>query len=226
MKQNKIFIACDTRDLKIVKKIIKETQSNKLDIVYKFGLEFFYSKKGRNFISKLNKKNIFLDLKLNDIPNTCVSALKAIKDLNNIHYITAHINGVFEMLKAIKKQAGKIKVLGVTILTSLDSKNLREIGYTNSIKNIVSKQANLAKKAKLDGIICSSKELQYVKKICRKMEIITPGIRFTSNNFQDQKRIATPKESFKKGATAIVIGRSITKGNIKKNITKLTKSLI
>ena len=85
----KIFIACDTTDVNKVKKIIKDTQSRKLKIGYKFGLEFFYSKSGRSFLSKMDKKQkIFLDLKLNDIPNTCVSAVKSLKDLKNIKYLT------------------------------------------------------------------------------------------------------------------------------------------
>ena len=104
-----IFVACDTSDLKKVKKIIKYTQTKKLKIGYKFGLEFFYSKSGRLFLSKMNKKKtIFLDLKLNDIPNTCASAINSLKDLKNIKYLTVHINGGYEMLKAIKKSAKKI----------------------------------------------------------------------------------------------------------------------
>ena len=79
MKKRKIFIACDNSRLEIIKKIITNTKTNKLDLGYKFGLEFFYSKYGRNFIKKLKNKNIFLDLKLNDIPNTCASAIYSLK---------------------------------------------------------------------------------------------------------------------------------------------------
>ena len=105
----KIFIACDTTNLNKVRKIINYTQSTKLKICYKFGLEFFYSKSGRSFLSKMDKKQtIFLDLKLNDIPNTCVSAVNSLKDLKNIKYLTVHINGGSEMLKAIKKATKKI----------------------------------------------------------------------------------------------------------------------
>ena len=230
MINKKIFIACDTQNLNQVRNIIKNTQTKKLNIGYKFGLEFFYSKSGRSFLSKINKnKTIFLDLKLNDIPNTCVSAVNALKDLKNIKYLTVHINGGYEMLKAVKKTARKInkklKILGVTVLTSFSNKTLKKIGHTRSIKNLVIQQAKLAKSAGLDGIVCSGHEVEIIKKICRKMEIVTPGIRLSRDKAQDQKRFMTPKKAFGNGATSIVIGRSITTGDIKKNIQNLIKSL-
>ena len=228
----KIFIACDTNNFNKVRKIIYYTQSRKLKIGYKFGLEFFYSKSGRSFLSKLDKKQtIFLDLKLNDIPNTCASAINSLKDLKNVKYLTVHINGGFEMLKAIKNAKKKInkklKILGIIVLTSFSNQSLKKTGHTKSIKNLVIHQAKLAKSAGLDGIVCSAKEVKLVKKICKNMEIVTPGIRLTGDNVQDQnkKRVASPKSAFNNGATAIVIGRSITQGSIKKNLQKLIKSL-
>ena len=225
-----IFVACDTVNPKQIKKIIKDTQTKKLRIGYKLGLEFFYSRSGRSFLSKIdNDKIIFLDLKLNDIPNTCASAVNALKDLKNIKYLTAHIAGGYEMLKAIKKSARKInkklKILGVTVLTSLSNKGLKKTGHTKSIEKLVAQQARLAKSAGLDGIVCSGHETKIIRKICKKMEIVTPGIRLTGNKTQDQKRVMTPKEAFNNGATSIVVGRSITQGNIKKNIQKIIKSL-
>ena len=229
MKKPKIFIACDNSNTKKIKKIISQTKTSKLKIGYKFGLEFFYSKNGRKFISKLRNKEIFLDLKLNDIPNTCASAINSLKDLRNISYITVHINGGYEMLKAVKKTSRKInkklKILGVTVLTSFSSLSIKKIGHTRSIKELVKKQASLAKSAKLDGIVCSGFETKFVKKICKRMDIITPGIRLKGDGLGDQKRVMSPKEAFKNGATAIVMGRSILKGNIKNNIQKLIKSL-
>ena len=227
MKKNRnIFIACDTTKPTEVNKIIKSTETKDLKIGYKFGLEFFYSKKGRAFLSKINKnKIIFLDLKLNDIPNTCASAIKALQDLKNINYLSVHISGGYKMLKAIKKSSKKTKILGVSVLTSFSNKSLKKTGHTKSIINLVIQQAKLAKLAGLDGIICSGHEAKIIKKICRKMEIVTPGIRLTGDKAQDQKRIMTAKEAFRNGATSIVIGRSITTGNIKKNIQNLIKSL-
>ena len=228
----KIFVACDTTNHNKVRKIINYTQSRKLKIGYKFGLEFFYSKSGRSFLSKIDKKQtIFLDLKLNDIPNTCVSAVNSLKDLKNIKYLTVHINGGPEMLKAIKKATKKInkklKILGVTVLTSFSDQSLKKIGHTKSIKKLVIHQAKLAKSAGLDGIVCSAKEAKLVKKICKNMEIVTPGIRLPGDNIQDQNknRVVSPKSAFNNGATAIVIGRSITQGSIKNNLRKLIRSL-
>ncbi len=222
MKKNKIFIACDTNNISKVKRIIKETRNSKIQVGYKFGLEFLNSKNARNFISKLKNKVIFADLKLNDIPNTCASTLKAIKDLK-INYLTIHISSGLEALKSSKRMAGKIKLVGVTILTSLDNKALKEIGFDKKMEKLVLHQAKLANKAKLDAIVCSPKEVKIVKKIFKK-EIITPGIRFDSKK-NDQKRTLTPKEAYKNGSEWLVIGRPITRGNIKKNLQKLIDHL-
>ena len=229
MNKPKIFIACDTKDSKKLNQIINQSKTNKLKISYKIGLEFFLSPNGRNFISKLKNKEIFLDLKLNDIPNTCAAAINSLKDLKNISYLTVHTNGGLDMLRAIKKSSKKInkklKILGVTVLTSLSNSSIRKIGHTKSIEELVKKQALLAKSAKLDGIVCSGYEAKFLKNICKNMEIITPGIRLPGDHKGDQKRIMTPRKAFKNGATSIVVGRSITKGNIKNNIKKLINSL-
>jgi orotidine-5'-phosphate decarboxylase len=229
MKKPKIFIACDTTSTNKITKIIKQSKTSKLEVNYKIGLEFFLSPKGRYFIEKQKGEKIFLDLKLNDIPNTCVSAIYSLRDLKNISYLTVHVHGGLEMLKATKKAAKKInnklKILGVTVLTSFSNSSIKKLGHTKSIKELVKKQASLAKLAKLDGVVCSGHEAKFLKKICKNMEIITPGIRLAGDSKGDQKRVMTPKQAFKNGATSIVMGRSITKGNIKNNIQKLIKSL-
>tara|TARA_B100002019_G_scaffold111900_1_gene96317 strand:- start:23 stop:697 length:675 start_codon:yes stop_codon:yes gene_type:complete len=222
MKKNKIFVACDSTNISKITKIINETSDTKLKIGYKFGLEFLNSKNGRPFLSKVKKKIIFADLKLHDIPNTCASAVKAIKDLN-VTYLTIHISSGLAALKAAKKMSGKIKLVGVTILTSLENKALREIGFNKDVKKLVLDQAKLANKANLDAIVCSAQEVKIVKKVFKK-EIITPGIRFSSKT-NDQKRVLTPKEAYKNGSDWLVIGRPITKGNIKKNLDKLLDHL-
>ena len=217
-----IFVACDTISISKVKKIIKHTQTRKLKIGYKFGLEFLNSKNGRSFISKLKNKIIFFDLKLNDIPNTCMSAVKAIKDLK-INYLTIHINSGLDALKAVKKVSGKIKIVGVSTLTSLNDEKLKQTGHTQTVKNLVIKQAKLARKANLDALVCSAHEVSYIKHIFKK-EIITPGIRLNTK-INDQKRVMTPKKAFKQGSDWLVIGRSLTKGNIKNNIKNLIDHL-
>ena len=222
MKKNNIFVACDTTNVSKVKKIINETQNSKINVGYKFGLEFLNSKKGRLFLSKLKNQTIFADLKLHDIPNTCASTVKAIKDLK-VNYLTIHISSGFEALKATKKISGKIKLIGVTILTSLDTNSLKEIGFNKNLEKLVLHQAKLANKAKLDAIVCSAKEVKLVKKVFKK-EIITPGIRFNPKS-HDQKRVLSPKQAYKNGSDWLVIGRPITKGNIKKNIQNLINHL-
>ena len=222
MKKNKIFIACDSTNILKTKKIIKETQNKKIQVGYKFGLEFLNSKSGRSFLYKLKNKIVFADLKIHDIPNTCVSTIKAIKDLK-INYLTIHISSGLEALKACKKITGKTKLIGVTTLTSLNNKSLKEIGYSKSINQLVYHQVKLAKKANLDAIVCSAHEVKFVKKFFKK-EIITPGIRF-DNKTDDQKRVVTPKQAYKNGSDWLVIGRPITIGNIKKNIQSLIDHL-
>ena len=221
MKKNrKIFIAVDTNSTSRAKKIIQYTKTSKLKIGYKFGLEFLNSKNGRLFVSKLNKKIIFADLKLNDIPRTMLSTVNALKDLN-INYLTVHISSGLNALKSVKKVSGKIKIVGVTTLTSLDDKDLKQIGYSKKVKDLVIHQAKLAKKAKLDALVCSPYEVSRVKKIFKK-EVITPGIRFDKNT-HDQKRTMHPN---KVNSDWLVVGRSLTNGNIKNNLKKLIKHLI
>ena len=222
MRKNKIFVACDSTNISKIKKIINKTQNSKIKVGYKFGLEFLNSKGGRTFLSKLKNKIIFADLKLHDIPNTCASTVKAIKDLK-INYLTVHISSGLKALKATKRVSGKIKLTGVTILTSLDNKALKNIGFDKNLKKLVLHQARLANKAKLDAIVCSAQEVKLVKKVFKK-EIITPGIRFNSKS-NDQKRVLTPKQAYKNGSDWLVMGRPITKGNIKKNIQNLIDHL-
>ena len=223
MRKNKIFVACDSINISKVKKIINKTQNSKIKVGYKFGLEFLNSKRGRTFLSKLKTKTIFADLKLHDIPNTCASAVKAIKDLK-INYLTIHISSGLEALKATKKVSGNIKLIGVTILTSLNDKSLKQIGFDKDVQKLVYHQAKLANKAKLDAIVCSAQEVKIVKKVFKK-EIITPGIRLPKDNKGDQKRVMTPRQAFKSGATALVMGRSLIEGNFKNNIKRLIKEL-
>ena len=228
MKNKQIFVACDTSNLNEIKRIINQTNSNKLKIIPKFGLQFFYSKNGRKFIAKF-KKDFWLDLKINDIPQTALSAIDSLKDLKKCKYITVHANGGLEMLKSIKKKTKKInknlKVLGVTVLTSLNNKSIKEIGHTKSIKEIVLKQTELIKKSGCDGIVCSAEEAMMVRRKYKNLIIITPGIRLPGDSTNDQMRVMTPKDAFKNKVSGIVIGRSLTKGNIKNNTKKLADHL-
>ena len=228
MKHKNIFVACDTSNLGEIKKIIKQTQTNKLKVVPKFGLQFFYSKNGRKFLENF-KKDFWLDLKINDIPQTALSAIGSLKDLKKCKFITVHTNGGLEMLRVIKKKAKSInkdlKVLGVTILTSLNNKSLKEIGYTKSVKQLVLRQAGLIKKSGCDGVVCSAQEAKIIKKKYKNLFIITPGIRLPGDKVNDQSRVMTPNDAFKNKVSGIVIGRSLIKGNIKNNIKRLVDHL-
>ena len=228
MKHKNIFVACDTSNLSEIKKIIKQTQTNKLKVVPKFGLQFFYSQNGRKFLQNF-KKDFWLDLKINDIPKTALSAIDSIKDLKKCRYITVHANGGLEMLKAIKKKTKtinkNIKVLGVTILTSLNNKSLQEIGHIKTVEQLVLKQANLIRKSGCDGIVCSAQEAKLVRKKHKNLFIVTPGIRMPGDDTNDQSRIMTPNEAFKNKVSGIVMGRSLIKGNIKHNIKRLIDHL-
>jgi orotidine-5'-phosphate decarboxylase len=175
------------------------------------------SKNGRQYISKLKNKIIFVDLKLNDTVNTMMSAVKALKDLK-INYLTVHISSGLAALKAVKKVSGSIKIIGVTTLTSLNNEDLKLVGYNRTVKNLVIHQAKLAKKANLDALVCSPHEVSFVRNIFKK-EIITPGVQIGKRNY-DQKR---SMEANKVRSDWLVIGRAITRGNIKKNIQNLSK---
>ncbi len=228
MKNKTIFVACDTSNLKKIKNIISQTKTKKLKIIPKFGLQFFYSKHGRKFLENI-KRDFWLDLKINDIPQTAISAIDSLKDLKKCKYITVHASGGLEMLKAAKKKAKKInknlKILGVTVLTSLNNKSLKQIGHTRKIKQLVLKQSDLIKKSGCDGLVCSAQEAMIVKNKYKNLSIITPGIRLPGDSSNDQMRITTPREAFKNKVSGIVLGRSLTKGNLKNNIKRLLDHL-
>ena len=228
MINKNIFVACDSSKIAHIKKIINETKTNKLKIIPKFGLQFFYSKNGRKFLENF-KKDFWLDLKINDIPQTALSAINSIKDLKNCKYITVHANGGLSMLKAIKKESKKInknlKILGVTVLTSLNNKALKEIGYSKNVNQLVLKQASLIKKSGCHGLICSAYEAKIIRKKYKNFFIVTPGIRLPNDKSNDQSRVMTPKNAFKNNVSGIVMGRSLTTGNIKDNIKRLINHL-
>ena len=230
MRRNKIiFLAFDSSNIKQVKKIIKETKSNQLNIIPKFGLQFFYSKHGRKFLEKF-KGNYFLDLKIMDVSNTAMSAIDSIKDLKGSRYITVHAHGGLKMMKAVVKKTRKTNkkqnVLGVSVLTSLDNKSIKEIGHTKKVDQLVLKQAGLIKKAGCMGIVASAHEAKIIKKKYNNLFVVTPGIRLPGDKKDDQSRVVTPYDAlYKYNADAIVIGRSLTRNNIKSNIKKLVDHL-
>ena len=230
MKQLKnkkiIFIAldCSISKAKSIIKFIPKIKNKNYIFGLKIGYQIFFSKHGRKFVKSIKKFPIFLDLKLHDIENTIINALKSLKDIKNINYITIHASSGVQAIKAAKKIT-KAKLLGVTTLTSFDKKKLKEIGHTKRIEQLIIHQAMLAKKGGCYAVICGGKESLKINKLA-KIKTITPGIRLPGDNANDQKRITSPKDAlFKYKAYGIVIGRSINLGNIKNNFKKLFRNL-
>ena len=224
---NKVIVALDNKNLRQIVSLVKKTKSEAFG--FKIGKEFFYNYgiEGYKKIYKLSPK-IFLDLKLHDIPNTVEKALKAIEKLKPL-LTTIHISGGDEMQKVSAKiTKNKTKILGVTILTSLDGNQTKKYYNNKNINQLVRKFAQNAKNNNLDGIVCSPLELKTVRKVVgTKMLIVVPGIRLEKNKKDDQKRILTPKEAINLGADYLVIGRPIVESiNPLKTLKEINKSII
>jgi len=223
MNLKKIIVALDNDNLKKTIKIVQELKDH--TFAFKIGYEFFYNfgLEGYKLIKNKNVK-IFLDLKLHDIPNTVKKGMNAISKLEP-YFVTIHISGGDNMLKAANLTKNNIKILGVSILTSLNSDLTEKYYYNKNIENIVSNYTQYALENNLNGIVCSPKEISIIKnKAQKKLLIITPGIRPINYDISndDQSRTMTPKEAIKAGADYLVIGRPITQS---KNPLKILKSI-
>ncbi len=210
MKANKVIVALDTSNIKKVKEIVQKLKSEVY--AFKIGYEFFLNHgiEGYNTVRKICPR-IFLDLKLHDIPNTTKKGIEAINKLKPL-LTTIHISGGDEMMKASLINRKHTKILGVSILTSLDNTQTKKYYNEKKIENLVKKFVKQAKKNKLDGVICSPKEIKYIRKeVGKNFLIITPGIRINNSNKikDDQKRVLTPAEAISLGANFLVIGRPI-----------------
>lgn len=208
----KIFCAIDTPDIKQAAALAEAMRNAGCGI--KLGLEFF-NYNGPQGIAAIrdtfNDLPIFLDLKLHDIPNTVAGAVRSVANLD-VTYLTLHASGGSEMMQAAHHAAGdKIKLLGVTILTSLDNDALEKIGYALPAHESVMKLTGLVQESELAGIVCSPKEIQAVRSTYgHDLVLMVPGIRPAGTDTQDQKRVMTPEEAIDAGATHLVIGRPIT----------------
>ncbi len=218
-----IFCAVDTPNLQLARQIAEAISVENCGI--KLGLEFFNANgpQGVKYISEHYPDiAIFLDMKYHDIPNTVASSLRAIAPLE-VAFVNVHCAGGKEMMKlavrALKEECSKIgvippKILGVTILTSMNQQAIEEVGYNDKLANQVKKMAVLAKESGLDGVVCSAHEIRIIKDACGDDFItMVPGIRPASSNSNDQKRTMTPEEAIKEGAHHLVIGRPITKAD-------------
>ena len=224
----KIILALDTTDLENAINIVQKVK-NKIYTV-KLGLELFNAH-GKEAIKRFNEigiKNLMLDLKLKDIPETVYKAIKALDDIE-FGFLTIHGQGGISMIERAKAAVNEIKsqpkIMMVTILTALDDEDLKAMGNNNSVDEQVKKLAKIAKEMNV-GVVCSGQEAKTVRKIVGPDQLIfTPGIRMSNDNKNDQARVCTPKESITNGANKIIMGRSLIKGNIEENIIKVSNSI-
>ena len=230
INSNQIICALDFDDFSKAENFIKAID---YDIVYKIGMEFFYrfGIEGIRKISKEKKKiKLFLDLKLHDIPNTVERAIHPLVSNVKPYMLTIHIAGGRKMLQNAVSVVNEVSknsnvkrplLLGVTILTSLNNKDLQEMGHTISITEVVKNLSNIAKKAQLDGIVCSPLEVKLVKNMHGKsLKVVTPGIRLEKSSNDDQSRFLSPKEAFNLGSDYIVMGRPLITALDPNNIIK------
>lgn len=204
-----IYVAIDTPDLELAKSLATRVRHHVGGI--KLGLEFF-SANGRAGVKEMGKIGlpIFLDLKLHDIPNTVGKAVQALRPLNPA-ILTVHAAGGRAMMEDAKAAAPEgTKVVGVTVLTSLDQSDLVAVGYAGDPHEQVMRLAALSREAGLDGIVCSGEEVAAVKAIWPKGFFVVPGVRPANGAVGDQKRTVTPREALDRGASVLVVGRPIT----------------
>jgi len=205
-----IILALDTKELETAKNWIEATNGS-VDI-YKIGLEFYlkFGAAGLRELKDVGDFQVFLDLKLHDIPNTVSSSVKSVADLSP-KFLTVHASGGGAMVKAASEAAPEISITAVTILTSLSDSDLLEIGYEKDSKSSAIALAKLAAANGARSIVCSPFEASEIRGVLGKnIEIITPGVRPAGSELGDQKRVMTPQEAIAVGANYIVVGRPIT----------------
>lgn len=231
--RERLIVALDTDSFDKAKDLI-----DKLDEVvdiFKVGLEQYIATKGKiiEYLKDKNKK-IFLDLKFHDIPNTMMSAVREVTK-DNVWMMTIHVSdieGMKQVAKIAKEQAEELNIqkpiiVAVTVLTSLDEKDLKDIGCNLDIQEAVIKRAKLAKEAEIDGVVCSAQEASYIVENCGPDFVtVCPGIRPSSLDAGDQKRVVNPTEAIQNGAHYLVVGRPITQShNPKESAINMMKEI-
>ena len=209
---NPIYVAIDTPYLEDALELTRRIKDQVGGI--KLGLEFFCAN-GHHGVHEVQKIGlpIFLDLKLHDIPNTVAKAIQAINVLEPA-IVTIHAAGGRAMMEDAKAAAGThMKVVAVTVLTSLDDHDLNRVGVSDTPHLQVARLAALAQEAGLDGIVCSGHEVKAVKKTWKDGFFVVPGLRLPDGTSADQKRTVTPRQARDDGASILVVGRPITKAD-------------
>lgn len=205
-----IALALDAPDLDTAKNWAQEAST--FVSTLKIGLETYLrdGKKAIQDIKAISDCDIFLDLKLHDIPATVIGACTSIKDLNP-KYLTVHASGGKEMIESAVKTLPNSLITAVTILTSLNEESLKKIGYKLEPRDSAIHLAQLAVEAGARAIVCSAQEVAVIRKaVGKEVVLITPGIRPAGSSLDDQKRVATPRQALQDGANLLVIGRPIT----------------
>ena len=225
MRNKNIFVACDVSSQKEILDLLELIHEDISGI--KIGLQYITQRSPEEIrqLSKF-KKPIFYDGKFFDIKNTLVESIKSLKYLN-VSYATVHLLNGLDALKAANEAAQKIdlKLLGVSVLTSLDDNDLESLGFNSNVENQVKKLIKIANEAKLYGVICSPLETKMIKKFAPNLKCFTPGIRMENNN-NEQKRVMNANEAIQSGSDCLIIGRPITaKGNPKANLKNIISSI-
>jgi len=228
----RVFVALDNMTKEEIFSFLKLCNQDLTHI--KIGLELF-NKFGPSIVEEIHKLyqvDIFLDLKLHDIPNTVSKAISSLSGLP-IKFLTVHLSGGRQMLKQAmvskQKYLPDCKILGVSILTSLDKEDLAEIWSVTDMNESFLNLFKLAKDCNIDGVVCSAKELSIISSFENDLITVCPGIRFKdeidSGNTGDQKRVLSPSEAFNSGASYLVIGRSLTQSDQLSNRIEYLRNL-
>ena len=220
----KIFIACDVSSQKEIVDLLSKIHAEISGI--KIVLQYItqHSPEDIKELGKFNKQ-IFYDGKFFDIKNTLVESIKSLKDLK-ISYATVHLLSGLDALTAANKAANdvNIKLLGVSVLTSFDNKELEHLGFKDQVEKQVLRLIKIADEANLYGVICSPLEIKIIKKVAPSLKCFTLGIRQDVDK-NDQKRTLNAKQALEAGSDCLIIGRPITNGDPKKNIQKILSSI-
>jgi len=224
MMNKNIFVACDVSSQKEIMNLLELIHEDISGI--KIGLQYI-TRRSPEEIKELSifKKPIFYDGKFFDIKNTLVESVKSLEDLN-VNYATVHLLNGLSALKAANQAAQEINLnlLGVSVLTSFGDEDLKSLGFNNNVEDQVKRLIEIAIEADLYGVICSPLEIRMIKTIAPKLKCFTPGIREKATK-DDQKRTMNANEAIQEGSDCLIIGRPITEGDPKKNITKILSSI-
>ncbi len=232
--KEKIILALDVDHFEEAQRLVLEFKDHVG--MFKVGKQLFThcGPKIVDFI-KLKESKVFLDLKYHDIPNTVskasVEALKLGVDMLNVH-ASGGLTMMREAQTALRGAAKEIhaprpRIIGVTVLTSLDDAELARVGFQLSAHDLTKRLAQLALEAGLDGVVASGQDIEMIRESCgRDFAIVTPGVRVDDKKKDDQRRTVTPREAIERGATYIVLGRTVTAGdNPKELLTRIIKDI-